>query len=130
MKKKQSPKERELLGMLSSPEEVQPQKPTEEKPTVAPEPALSSRVKAEQSVKTQLPTVKVQSKVKPTGFSLYPEDIKKIQELKMWLTAQGGKATDSTVVKCAIRLAEPGKDFLAAYEEIRRADKRLSKRKS
>ena len=121
MKKKQSPKERKLLGMLSSPKEAQPAIPT---------PAVSVHVKAKQKAKTQLSTVKVESKVKPTGFSLYPEDIQKIQELKMWLTAQGGKATDSTVVKCAIRLAEPGKDFLAAYEEIRQADKRLSKRKA
>ena len=108
----------ELLGVLSQ----TPSRPTSlprEKPakkSAQPQPTVPESGKAEKRTKT-------------IAFSLHPEDVEKVQSLSMWFRGQGVKITDSMVVRCALRLAEPGQELMDAYHQARQLDQRVKKNK-
>ena len=118
MKKPVSTKTSELLGVLSQ----TPHKKTsfpQEKPaqeSVRPQPPMPEAEKAEK-------------RTKAIAFSLHPEDIDRIRQLSLWFSAQGTKVTDSMIIRCALRLAEPGQDLMDAYHKARQLDQRVKKPK-
>lgn len=115
---KKPSKAKELLGVLSqtpsSPTSSTQAKPT--KKSARPQPPVSDSGKTEKRTKT-------------IAFSLHPEDVEKVQSLAMWFSGQGVKITDSMVIRCALRLAEPGKELIDAYHQARQLDQRVKKNK-
>lgn len=115
---KKPSKAKDLLGVLSQ----TPNRPTplpQEKPTkksAEPQPPVPDLGKMEKRTKTR-------------AFSLHPEDAEKLQSLAMWFSGQGVKITDSMVIRCALRLAEPGKELIDAYHQARQLDQRVKKNK-
>lgn len=115
---KKPSKAKELLGVLSqtpsSPTPLAQEKPA--KKSAEPQPVVPDSGKTEKRTKT-------------TAFSLHPEDAEKLQSLSMWFRGQGVKITDSMVIRCALRLAEPGKELIDAYHQARQLDQRVKKNK-
>ena len=72
---------------------------------------------------------KMEKRTKAIAFSLHPEDIGRIRQLSLWFLAQGTKVTDSMIVRCALRLAEPGNELMEAYHQARQLDQRVKKNK-
>lgn len=71
---------------------------------------------------------KAEKRSKAIAISLHPQDREKIRELSLWFSAQGAKITDSMIIRCALRLAEPGSALMDAYQQARQLDQRIKKR--
>ncbi len=72
--------------------------------------------------------------VRPSGrFSsiyLNPEDEKIIRETALWCTGQGLRINDSLIVRVALRMLHTGSEFIAAYQEAVKSDRRSKKIRS
>ncbi len=64
---------------------------------------------------------------KAVQFWFHDEDRRQIRELAAWLAGQGERPTDSLVVRAALRMADTGGDFLAAYRKTSSLDGRLKR---
>ena len=62
---------------------------------------------------------------KPVQFWMHEEDRRILRELSAWLAGQGVRASDSLVIRTALRSARTGTDFLQAYREAALLDGRL-----
>ena len=62
---------------------------------------------------------------KPVQFWMHEEDRRILRELSAWLAGQGVRASDSLVIRTALRSARIGADFLQAYREAALLDGRL-----
>ena len=62
---------------------------------------------------------------KPVQFWMHEEDRKIVRELAAWLAGQGIRATDSMVIRAALRLSKPGGTLLEAYRQAAVLDGRL-----
>ena len=62
---------------------------------------------------------------KPVQFWMHDEDRRILRELSAWLAGQGVRASDSLVIRTALRSARTGTDFLQAYREAALLDGRL-----
>jgi hypothetical protein len=62
---------------------------------------------------------------KPVQFWMHEEDRRILRELSAWLAGQGVRASDSLVIRTALRSARTGADFLQAYREAALLDGRL-----
>lgn len=72
---------------------------------------------------------KSEKRSKAIAISLHPQDREKIRDLSLWFSAQGAKITDSMIVRCALRLTEPGSALMEAYRQARQLDQRVKKNK-
>lgn len=67
-----------------------------------------------------------QSRVgKPVQFWMHEEDRKILRELSAWLAGQGVRASDSLVVRTALRSARTGSELLLRCQEAAQLDGRL-----
>jgi hypothetical protein len=90
--------------------------------TQAPEPAVtSSAIPAA----TDSPRPKQGRIGKPVQFWMHDEDLRILRELSAWLAGQGVRASDSLVVRTALRSAKTGADLLQAYRKAAQLDGRL-----
>ena len=64
---------------------------------------------------------------KPVQFWMHDEDRKLVRELSAWLAGQGVRATDSMVIRAALRFAKTGNGLLEAYWQASRLDGRLKR---
>jgi len=109
----------------------QPTSPTSDKSipepvTVKPQ-AAKERPKRESPKKTA-PETKSKSRYgKPVQFWLHDDDRNQIREFYAWLAGQGIRASDSLVVRGALRLAKTGSAFLEACKEAAKLDGRLKR---
>jgi hypothetical protein len=55
---------------------------------------------------------------RPVNIYLGDDDIKRVRDLAAWLVAKGHRVSDSQVIKCALILADTGKDLERAYEQV------------
>lgn len=62
---------------------------------------------------------------KAIQFWLHEEDRQLIRELAAWLAGQGLRATDSLVIRTALRTAQTGADLVEAYRRAAAMDGRL-----
>ena len=62
---------------------------------------------------------------KPVQFWMHEEDRRLLRELSACLAGQGVRASDSLVIRTALRSAKTGADFLQAYREAALLDGRL-----
>jgi hypothetical protein len=66
---------------------------------------------------------------KPSGRAvnlyLHPQNEQQIRRLAAFINAQGERATDSQIVKAALRLAKPDDAFLRAFRDAMGADARF-----
>jgi hypothetical protein len=86
--------------------------------------ASTTATAAEAAVVTESPARR--SRIgKPVQFWLHEEDRRILRELSAWLAAQGVRASDSLVIRTALRSAKTGADFLQAYREAASLDGRL-----
>jgi hypothetical protein len=71
-------------------------------------------------------TPKKRSRVgRPVQFWMHEEDRRILRELSAWLAGQGVRASDSLVIRTALRSAKTGNDLLQAYHEAAQLDGRL-----
>jgi hypothetical protein len=63
-------------------------------------------------------------------FWLHDEDRRLLRELSAWLAGQGVRATDSLVIRAALRAVKTGNGFLEAYRQASQLDGRLRRHKS
>src|SRR2546422_9904788 len=106
MEKKQS-SSRKASGLL----EVLAQTPGRPTPLPQEQPPQNKEIPQQVAV-PEVDTTEKRSKA--IAISLHPEDREKIRELSLWFSAQGAKITDSMIIKCALRLAEPGSELMEA----------------
>lgn len=59
------------------------------------------------------------------SIMLYPEEKALIRQFSAFLTSQGYPANVSAVIRTALSVAQPGEDFIAAYDKVRGRDLRL-----
>jgi hypothetical protein len=62
---------------------------------------------------------------KPVQFWMHEEDRRILRELSAWLAGQGVRASDSLVIRTALRSAKVGSELLQAYREAAQLDGRL-----
>jgi hypothetical protein len=62
-------------------------------------------------------------------FWLHDDDRRLIRELAGWIGVQGERASDSLVVRAALRTARTGDTFLHAYRQAAKLDARFQPRK-
>ena len=62
---------------------------------------------------------------KPVQFWMHEEDRRILRELSAWLAGQGVRASDSLVIRTALRSAKTGSELLQAYREAAQLDGRL-----
>ena len=62
---------------------------------------------------------------KPVQFWMHDEDRRILRELSAWLAGQGVRASDSLVIRTALRSAKVGSELLEAYREAAQLDGRL-----
>lgn len=62
---------------------------------------------------------------KPVQFWMHEEDRRILRELSAWLAGQGVRASDSLVIRTALRSAKTGSELLEAYREAAQLDGRL-----
>ena len=120
MKKKPS-SSRKASGLL----EVLAQTP--DRPTPLPQEKPPQKAALPQIAVPEADTTETRSKA--IAISLHPQDREKIRDLSLWFSAQGAKITDSMIIKCALRLAEPGSALMDAYHQARQLDQRVKKNK-
>jgi hypothetical protein len=61
----------------------------------------------------------------PVQFWMHEEDRRILRELSAWLAGQGVRASDSLVIRTALRSAKTGSELLQAYREAVQLDGRL-----
>lgn len=89
----------------------------------APQPAAQSPVRPE-------PAVKRARIGRPVQFWMHDEDRRILRELSAWLAGQGVRASDSLVIRTALRSAKTGAELLEAYREAAKLDGRLKESKA
>jgi len=62
---------------------------------------------------------------RPVQFWMHEEDRRILRELSAWLAGQGVRASDSLVIRTALRSAKTGTELLEAYREAAKLDGRL-----
>lgn len=62
---------------------------------------------------------------RPVQFWMHEEDRRILRELSAWLAGQGVRASDSLVIRTALRSAKTGSELLEAYKEAAKLDGRL-----
>jgi len=62
---------------------------------------------------------------RPVQFWMHDEDRRLLRELSAWLAGQGVRASDSLVIRTALRSAKTGSELLEAYREAAKLDGRL-----
>jgi hypothetical protein len=62
---------------------------------------------------------------RPIQFWLHDEDRRIVREVYAWLAGQGIRATDSIIIRAALRTAKTGSTFLEACQQALQADGRL-----
>lgn len=62
---------------------------------------------------------------RPVQFWMHEEDRRILRELSAWLAGQGVRASDSLVIRTALRSAKAGGELLQAYHEAAKLDGRL-----
>jgi hypothetical protein len=62
---------------------------------------------------------------RPVQFWMHEEDRRILRELSAWLAGQGVRASDSLVIRTALRSAKTGAALLEAYHEAAKLDGRL-----
>src|SRR5215217_4501457 len=62
---------------------------------------------------------------KPVQFWMHEEDRRILRELSAWLAGQGVRASDSLVIRTALRSAKVGSELLQAYREAAQLGGRL-----
>lgn len=97
---------------------IQRKAPTSAAPIeqVAPEPAAPIAVE---------PRSKRGRVGRPVQFWMHEEDRRILRELSAWLAGQGVRASDSLVIRTALRSAKTGSELLDAYREAAKLDGRL-----
>ena len=73
---------------------------------------------------------KVSGKRKPAHklqFYFHDEDRRMIRELSAWLAGQGVRASDSLILRSALRLAKTGGELLSTYQQLAELDGRLKR---
>jgi hypothetical protein len=100
-------------------------------PTAAPDP-VKEAVKETPAV----PTLASEKKTKASGtrkaahklqFYLHDEDRRTIRELSAWLAGQGVRASDSLIIRSALRLTKTGSDLLSTYRQLAELDGRIKR---
>ena len=66
---------------------------------------------------------------KPVQFWMHEEDRRILRELSAWLAGQGVRASDSLVIRTALRAAKTGSDLLEAYRDAAQLDGRFKPKK-
>ena len=64
---------------------------------------------------------------KPVHVYLRDGDVTKVRELMALVVSQGERASDSLIVRAAIRAATPGRSFLEAYSQAASEDLRFKR---
>ena len=64
---------------------------------------------------------------KPVQFWMHDEDRRILRELSAWLAGQGVRASDSLVIRSALRFTQTGAEFLEAYRQAAQLDGRLKR---
>jgi hypothetical protein len=82
-----------------------------------PQPPKVESEEAPEAVPKQIERRK-NSSGKGNQFWLQDEDRKHIRELYAWLAAQGIRSSDTAIVKTALRMANPGPEFLEAHRSV------------
>jgi hypothetical protein len=62
---------------------------------------------------------------KPVQFWMHEEDLRILRELSAWLAGQGVRASDSLVIRTALRSAKTGSELLQSYRDAAQLDGRL-----
>jgi hypothetical protein len=62
---------------------------------------------------------------KAVQFWMHEEDRRILRELSAWLASQGVRASDSLVIRTALRSAKTGAELLQAYHQAAQLDGRL-----
>lgn len=100
-------------------------------PTPAPEPEPSAAAASHQARSHRgapKPPPKA-SRGSGAQFWLHDEDRRLLRELSAWLAGQGVRATDSLVIRAALRAVKTGNGLLEAYRQASQLDGRLRPRK-
>jgi hypothetical protein len=63
-------------------------------------------------------------------FYLHDNDRQTVRELSAWLAAQGIRASDSLVIRAALRLAKTGGELLNTYRQLEQMDGRYKQAKA
>jgi hypothetical protein len=63
-------------------------------------------------------------------FYLHDNDRQTVRELSAWLAAQGIRASDSLVIRAALRLAKTGGELLNTYRQLEQMDGRYRQAKA
>ncbi len=63
-------------------------------------------------------------------FYMHDDDRQIVRELSAWLAGQGIRASDSLVIRTALRLARTGDELLATYRQLEQQDGRYKQRKA
>ncbi len=118
----------ELTAALAAGASVSPDTPSDTAESSATMPKRSrkrsnSRVPKKASGIQAVTTVSLS---KAATISLYQEDHQIIRELSAFLASQGLEVNKSLVIKAALRAVRPGDELLAAYNEARSLDKRMT----
>jgi hypothetical protein len=103
---KKSKNENDLLAA------IQRKTPPVEDPNPSPPPASAT-------------TVKRARIGKPLQVWMHDEDRRILRELSAWLAGQGVRASDSLVIRTALRSAKIGDEMLKAFHESAKLDGRL-----
>jgi hypothetical protein len=62
-------------------------------------------------------------------FYMHDDDRQIVRELSAWLAGQGIRASDSLVIRTALRLASTGDQLLTTYRQLEKQDGRYKQRK-
>ena len=63
-------------------------------------------------------------------FYMHSDDRQIVRELSAWLAGQGIRASDSLVIRTALRLARTGDELLTTYRQLEQQDGRYKQRKA
>jgi hypothetical protein len=63
-------------------------------------------------------------------FYMHDDDRKIVRELSAWLAGQGIRASDSLVIRTALRLANTGQSLLNTYRDLEKQDRRYKENKA
>lgn len=103
----------DLLAAIQRKANVQPQEPVDIAMDADPEMAAAAQTQKRSRVG------------KPVQFWMHEEDRRILRELSAWLAGQGVRASDSLVIRTALRSAKTGSELLQAYREAAQLDGRL-----
>ncbi len=89
--------------------------------------ALAKRERTPEQKEVSASAVKpAKRQAQPMLVYLHPEDKQLIKQLSLYLTAQEAERVNPTlVIKAALRYAQQNADFLAAYHDALKNDRRL-----